>query len=795
MAPDGAAARDRTVLPPLTRPVPRRRPDHAVYHAPTAAGTPDGRQQRETVALSARWIPRFTYNDIVRAAIGIGVVAFFLAHEAEWREIRILQQLELWAYDARVRLFLPRTRDTRVVILDIDEKSLNAEGRFPWPRNKLAVMVKQLFERYQVRVVGFDIALPEPDTSSGLPIFEALSRGELKDNAEYRAFLEKARASLDYDQILADEMNKWPVVLGVAMGGKEDIAGVLPQPVFDIKALGDVHYRYYTSTGYSGNIEKLQKAATATGHFYPALDIDGITRRVPMFMRYKDGFYEALALAVARTYLGNSAVRIVLDKPRKIGSVSEGWMRSIKIGDTEVPLDRAMTAMVPYRDTGSFRYVSATDVIQGALPADELKDKIVIVGTSAQGLVDLRATSVREDLPGVEVHATLVTGILDGTIKNRPPEVLGIIVLLLGLVGLPLAIVMPRLSATWSTATVVVLFAVLLWTNLHLWQSRNWVVPIASPLLMLVLLYFLNMVYGFFAEARSRRLITGLFGTYVPRELVDEMSKNPGEYSMKGESREMTVLFSDVRDFTSISEGLTPEGLKDLMNTYLTVMTQKVQDRRGTIDKYIGDAIMAFWGAPVADADHATHALESAMAMQKGLRELDEPFARRGWPVLHIGVGLNCGLMNVGDMGSKFRRSYTVMGDAVNLASRLEGLTKEYGVGILVSENIVKAAPSFLYREIDKVRVKGKLEGIAIFEPLGRQSELGPEALQEVDRFHKALGSYRSQRWDDAEKLLKNLAYAAPESKLYKLYLERVAHFRRTPPPANWDGVFVFTTK
>lgn len=747
------------------------------------------------MALNARWIPKFTLNDIIRAAIGLAVVFFFLAHEAEWKEFRVLQQLELWAYDTRLRLYLPKTRDTRVVIVDIDEKSLKAEGRFPWPRYKLGTMIKQLFERYQVRVVGFDVAFPEPDTSSGLPIFENLSAGELKDNAEYLAFLKRERASLDYDQIFANEMSKWPVVLGVSLRGKDDIAGSLPQPVFDIKALGDVTYRYYSASGYSGNIELLQKAATATGHIYPALDIDGVTRRVPMFMRYQDGFYEALSLAVARTYLGNAAVRLVLDKPRKAGSGYEGWMRSIKIGEVEIPLDRAMTAMVPYLDTGGFRYVSATDVIRGTLPADELKDKIIIVGTSAAGLVDLRATPVQEDLPGVEAHAALVAGMLDGTIKNRPPEVLGIVVLMIAVVGIPLALFLPRLSAMWSTAVVAALFVLLVASNLYLWQARNWVVPIASPLLMLVLLYFLNMVYGFFSEARSRRLITGLFGTYVPKELVDEMSKNPGEYSMKGESREMTVLFSDVRDFTSISEGLTPEGLKDLMNTYLTAMTEHVQRRRGTIDKYIGDAIMAFWGAPLADADHAAHALETAIAMQKGLRDLDAPFAKRGWPELHIGVGLNCGTMSVGDMGSKFRRSYTVMGDSVNLASRLEGLTKEYGVGILVTENIVRKAPGFAYREIDKVRVKGKHEGVAIFEPLGPAAEVGQETLQEADRFHKAVEAYRAQRWDDAEKLLKNLAYADPKAKLYKLYLDRVAHFRQSPPPADWDGVFVFTTK
>ena len=570
---------------------------------------------------------------------------------------------------------------------------------------------------------------------------------------------------------------------------------MLPPPVFDAKALGDVSYRHYSATGYSGNIALLQKSATATGHIYPALDIDGVTRRVPMFMRYQGGYYEALSLAVARTSRGNAPVKLILDEPRKGAGGLEGWMRSIRIGELEVPLDRAMTAMVPYLDDGGFRYVSATDVIRGTLPAEELKDKIILVGTSAAGLVDLRATPVREDLPGVEAHAALVAGILDGTIKNRPPEVLGIVVLLICLVGIPLALVLPRLSAVWSTAAVGALFAFMVAGNLYLWQSKNWVVPLASPLLMLVLLYFLNMVYGFFSEARSRRLITGLFGTYVPKELVDEMSKNPGEYSMKGESREMTVLFSDVRDFTSISEGLTPEGLKDLMNTYLTAMTEHVQRKRGTIDKYIGDAIMAFWGAPLPDPDHAAHALETAIAMQKGLRDLDAPFAKRGWPALHIGVGLNCGMMSVGDMGSKFRRSYTVMGDAVNLASRLESLTKEYGVGILVTENIVKQAADYAYREVDKVRVKGKFEGVAIFEPIGRQAEVGQETLQEVDRFHKAIEAYRAQRWDDAEKLLKNLSYAAPDSKLYKLYLERVAHFRASPPPADWNGVFVFTTK
>jgi len=313
--------------------------------------------------------------------------------------------------------------------------------------------------------------------------------------------------------------------------------------------------------------------------------------------------------------------------------------------------------------------------------------------------------------------------------------------------------------------------------------------------MMLALLYLLNMAWGFFMETRSRRLISGLFGTYVPKELVAEMSKNPEEYSMAVESRDMTVLFSDVRDFTSISEGLTPEGLKDMMNAYLTEMTEVIQEKRGTIDKYIGDAIMSFWGAPVGDTDHATHGVEAALAMQKRIRGLDTEFVKRGWPILNIGVGLNCGDMSVGDMGSKFRRAYTVMGDAVNLGSRLESLTKEYGVGILVSESVVKAAQGFVYREVDKVVVKGRQEGVSIFEPIGPVGQVGETTLTEIDRFHKVLEYYRKQRWDDAEQVLKNLSAASPDVKLYRLYLKRIDYFRTNSPGPAWNGLWVFTTK
>jgi adenylate cyclase len=748
------------------------------------------------VKLSARWKPQFSLNTWIRIGIGVALVLAFLVHEAEWAQSRFVQQLELWAYDARLRLFMPRTLDPRVVIVDIDEKSLNAEGRWPWSRDKMALLTRQMFEKYKIRVVGFDIAFSEPDNSSGLSTLDAWAAKELKDNPQFLDTLKGMRSSLDYDRIFAEEIGKHPVVLGYFLGGKTEKSGTLPPPTFLDKSLTDKGWEFIhnLATGFSGNIDVLQKQATGAGHLYPSLDFDGVTRRIPIFMKYGDGYYEAIAFAVTRTYLGNAPAKVQVRPPTS--GTNLATIPFVDVGELRIPLDERMSALIPYRGgTGVFRYISATDVIRGTLPEEELRDKVVIVGTSAQGLMDLRATPVREDFPGVEVHANLISGFLDQTIMFKPFEVLAISVLTILLLGLPLAVLLPRLSALTSTAAIAGVALILVAVNLYMWKSQHYVLNIAAPVAMLALLYLLNMAWGFFMETRSKRLISGLFGTYVPKELVAEMSRNPEEYSMRGESRDMTVLFSDVRDFTSISEGLTAEGLHDLMNTYLSEMTEVIQETRGTIDKYIGDMIMAFWGAPVGDPGHALHGVEAALAMQKRIRGLDAEFIKRGWPILHVGVGLNCGEMNVGDMGSRFRRAYTVMGDAVNIGSRLEALTKEYGVGILVSESMVRAAQGLVYREIDKVVVKGRHEGLAIFEPVGKVGEVGETQLQEIDRFHKALEQYRKQRWDDAESVLKNLAYAAPENKLYKLYLKRVAHFRQNTPGPAWNGTWVFTTK
>jgi adenylate cyclase len=408
--------------------------------------------------------------------------------------------------------------------------------------------------------------------------------------------------------------------------------------------------------------------------------------------------------------------------------------------------------------------------------------------------MDLRVTPVSKVLPGVEIHANLISGILDGTVKWEPVGVVGIEIAAIAVAGLLLAAVLPIATLLWAALATLGLTVLLAAGNFYAWSAYHAQLPLAASLLAVWGLFVLNMSYGFFVEARSKAQITKLFGQYIPPELVDEMAKDPARYSLRGESRVMSVLFSDIVGFTSISEKLEASQLAELLNVYLSAMTRVVQDGRGTIDKYIGDAIMAFWGAPMSDEHHARDAIMVGLAMQTALAELNPHLEERGWPALKIGVGVNTGRMSVGNMGSEFRMAYTVMADAVNLASRLEALTRQYGVGVLAGEATKAECPDIAFQLVDRVRVKGKDVPVAIYEPLGETAELPAERLKEAEAFEAALADYEAQRWDAAEIKLMELGRAQPR-KLYQVYLDRVTHFRFNPPGKDWDGVFTFTTK
>ena len=502
-----------------------------------------------------------------------------------------------------------------------------------------------------------------------------------------------------------------------------------------------------------------------------------------------------MSLAVIRTLLGFPKVEPGYPPDRFLHKGYAG-LEWLKVGPLTIPVDETASALVPFRgDKFSFRYISLADVIKDRIPAGALKGRIAIVGTTAPGLLDQRSTPVSNVYPGVEIHANLIAGMLDRTIKQKPSYMVGAEVVLLLIGGVALAFLMPMLSALWAMLLSIIAMILIISFNLVVWSEAGLVLPLASSLLMTVALFTINMAYGYFVESRSKRQFTELFGQYVPPELVDKMARDPQKYSMEGRSEQLTVLFSDIVGFTSISEALNPKDLSAFINEYLTSMSLVIREHRGTLDKYIGDAIMAFWGAPVADADHARQGVLAAVGMQSRLLEINELVRSRGWPPIRIGIGVNSGMMSVGDMGSKVRRAYTVMGDAVNLASRLEALTRVYGVGVIVGEVTRNLVRDGVFRELDRVKVKGKDEPVTIYEAVGFEGTVSEQVLSEIKLWHQCLKQYRAQEWDQAEMSLLNLTRMKPDHQLYKEFWERLMQMRAAPPGPGWDGVMAFKTK
>jgi len=736
---------------------------------------------------------------IVRIALGLSVMLLFVGHAGNFYNIGLITRLDNIIYDTRLALTMPGGVDPRVVILDIDERSLDktALGHWPWRRDKISALLTKLFDEYGVVIVGFDVVFAEPDESSGLPVLDRLAKGKLRNVGQFQSALNELRPELDYDGIFAKTLKGRPIVLGYYFNSEEDAvqSGAIPEPVLPKGTFQGRNIGWTTWRGYGGNLPEFQASAANAGHFNPLVDADGVSRRVPMLAEYHGAFYESLSLAMIRVLAGYPKVEPGFASDR-FSSNSYSGLEWLKVGPVTIPVDDTVSAFIPYRGKrGSFKYISLADVYFDKVPKDGLRGKIALIGTTAPGLLDLRSTPVGSVFPGVEIHANMITAMLDNDFKQKPAYMLGAEVILLLIAGMGLAMLVPLLSPL--KATLVSLLAIVLITGLNVivWTKGGMILPLASSLLMIAALFAFNMSWGYFIESRSKRQFTELFGQYVPPELVDKMAADPEKYSMEGKSEQLTVLFSDIVGFTSISESLEPKELSQFINDYLTAMSLVIRNHRGTLDKYIGDAIMAFWGAPVEDPEHARQGVISAMAMQTELDKLRAQMLARGWPDIRIGVGVNTGQMRVGDMGSKLRKAYTVMGDAVNLGSRLEGLTRVYGVGIIVGPNTKQAVKDIVFRDLDRVKVKGKDEPVDIFEPVGIEGQIDQKVIDEIKLWHKALRAYRAQQWDEAEMDLFNLQRMSPESKLYQLYFERVKQCRIDPPAPDWDGVTAFKTK
>jgi adenylate cyclase len=676
-----------------------------------------GEYRRRLAAFILRYLP------------GVLLLGVLLADSLHYLEIAPLQRLEAVLYDARVRFFAPAPLDERIVIVDIDEPSLAELGRWPWSRARLAELVERIFGDYGALLLGLDVILAEPDETSGLASLQALASGPLRGNAGFLAALEDLRPSLDYDARLADAIRRYPVVLGfhLSSGAAAASSGALPTPVVGglaprtLAALG-------SWTGYGGNLPALQQAAMGAGFLNAPVDGDGVTRRAWLLASVQGRVYPALSLAMAQVLLGNASLQLQFSEPTPWspdGGVKGTAIEALELlgarGRLRIASDSQARVLLPFRGPeGSFAYYSAADVLAARLPDERLRGRVVLLGTTAPGLLDQRVMPLGEAYPGVEAHANLLSAMLDGRLLQSPAWTPVVAAGLLLIVGSGLLLALPRLSPLWATALTLTTLLLVVLSNLAVWAFAQLLLPIAGLLALVLGLFALQLFVGYFLEQRGKRRLTQLFGQYVPPELVEEMSRDPQHYSMAGRSAELTVLFADVRGFTTFAETMPPGELAQLMNDYLSAITDVIRAQRGTLDKYIGDAVVAFWGAPLADPQHARHAVAAGLAMQAELQRVNQDFAVRGWPALQIGIGINTGSMIVGDMGSRHRRAYTVLGDAVNLASRLQGLSTHYRAGVIIGEATRQALGDWPCRPLGEVTVRGRKAPVAIHEALAR---------------------------------------------------------------------------
>ncbi len=546
--------------------------------------------------------------------IGLVLAAPFVMHAAGMIDWGVLRTLEYFAYDTRLKLTLPGTVDERIVIVDVDERSLAAEGRWPWPRDRMARLVDMLFDEYGISVLGFDMVFAEQERHAAFENLEDMLRAEEQTSLADRVASLTPRS----DARFAASLEGRPVALGYYFSGNANTTGRLPEPYLPSVIAESLDIPAPEAGGYGANLSVLQEAARRGGFFdNPLSDDDGVFRRAPTLQSYQGGLYESLSLATVQLYL---------DEPLSVGDNNE-WL---SVGEHRVPVDEDMAAFVPYRgDQGSFPYVSASDVLSGSVPDPAvLRNAVVLIGTTAPGLYDLRNTPVQKVYPGVEIHANLISGILDNRFLNRPSYMRGAELVIGGTLAVALAVAFPLLGAIGGAVLGTAALLLVVAGNLYLWVQHDLVAAVAPALLMILLLFLFNVAYGFIVESQTRRALARRFGQYVPPELVEEMSSNPDQYSMEGDRREMSVLFSDVRGFSRLAENMDPEQLSMLMNELLTALTRVIHEQRGTIDKYMGDAVMAFWGAPLRDPQHAAGAVAAALRMVEAVDRVTVEGAR-----------------------------------------------------------------------------------------------------------------------------------------------------------------------
>lgn len=722
-----------------------------------------------------------------------------------------LEILALKALDLRFLFRGPIQPGPEVVIAAIDEKSVDEIGRWPWPRSRIAEVIRKLSDD-GAKVIAFDIGFFEPDANTNLGLIDRLDQEVQRlgmTNPALRQLLDREKEDADFDRLLARTLQTvpTPVVLGYFFHvTRDERVAHITEDEIRTKIEGISKGRFLGTIGTTAaedlrggfiidaflpesNIPVLAEASAAGGYFNMIPDPDGTVRRVPMTIRCEADFYLPLSL---------QALRFYMDDAQALLHVSPLGVEQVGIGPYILPTDEGGRLLVNYRGPGqTFPHYSVTDILSGRTPAQTFKDKIVLVGATAVGIYDLRVTPFDSTFPGIEIHANIIDNILRRDFLVRPNWTALYDVASIILIGLILGAFLPRLSAFIGPLFGLGLMGVSVGANYVLFL-KGWWVNIIYPVVTLIVVYTGITIFRYMTEEREKKKIKGAFSSYVNPSVVAEMLKNPDMLKLGGDKRIATVLFSDIRGFTTISEKLDPEALVALLNRYLTAMTNIVFKYDGLLDKYIGDAIMAVWGAPLAQPEHAVLACRTSLEMMSALAALRQALAQEdpNVPYLDIGIGLNSGPMVVGNMGSESRMDYTAMGDAVNLGSRLEGANKQYGTNIIIGEmTFEQVKDRMLCRELDSVAVKGKNLPVRIFELLGEVGRIPDERMRLARTFARGLSAYKRRQWDRAEGLFNAIKSYYPDDKPTQMYLERVAELRKNPPPDDWDCVFVMKTK
>jgi adenylate cyclase len=705
----------------------------------------------------------------------------------------LLERLSLVWFDFYQKAAPRVAGDAPIRIVDIDDRSLKEIGQWPWPRTVVGHLVDRLREA-GAAVITFDIDFAEPDrTSPKLLLPLVAQNGVGKEEAE------KVLSALpDPDKRLAEAISALPVVTGFILTDRAQTRPPIAKVGFALAGEDPLGHVDSFSAAVS-NLPELEAAAAGNGFLNQYVDWDHVVRRVPLILRLGEKPYPSLAAETlrvslgARSYIGRAAGA---NTERSFGEKT--GLTAIRIGTLTIPTDPAGRVWLHYAVPQRDRFVSAADVLADKFDPALFADHIILVGTSAAGVVnDQQATPIARDVPGVEIHAQLLEQILQGDFLVRPDWAVGAEILFTLLVGIALTLSLPRIGALGSAILGGASTAVAFGSSWLLFKHAQLLIDPVYPWAVITLVYLTATLLGHLRTEAHRRQIRAAFSQFMSPHYVDEVAAHPERLKLGGQMRTMTIMFCDIRGFTSLSEKLDPESLTHFMNSFLSPMTEIITERKGTIDKYIGDCIMAFWNAPLDDPNHIANAVQAAQVMRRKLVELNRNWqAEAAYQVflpVRIGIGINTGECVVGNFGSLQHFDYSLLGDPVNLASRLEGLGKVYGIDLMIGEETAARLGDPALIEVDLVAVKGKSEAGHIYTlPLEDVVE-----DQFIDQHSALLGAYRRQDWVAATKLLDDgrLAAARFLVPLYDLYRRRIAQFQIEAPPANWNGVFTAEEK